>query len=255
MAAAAVERWTCTADGLRLERACRDRFRNGGDASRPLSNKLLRAAIKTGEVTIDGVVVLDKARVLRAGQTVELQYGLERAAAEHAAAADRVDFEHVDSHVAVVWKPAGANRAFEEALASQLPASAEPDAQDMALMYRLSKGVPGLLVAARTVTACDALLRQRQACGAEEHSMLRCRFRAVVYGRMKFADASRGLQRLCCPAAAAQAEQGPPDGGVGVVSAETVTVTRSPSAGHLSIVDLWCSVGSSGGRHRCTAFH
>jgi 23S rRNA-/tRNA-specific pseudouridylate synthase len=249
-------------------------------------------------VTVDGEVVRDKSRVLKAGQVcrrpkctlnsifrrflyesrleayfktlltrqvVELRYDLGRAAADHAAAADRVDFEHVDAHVAVVWKPAGANRAFDEALAQQLPASSEagalPAAASPALVYRLSKGVPGLLLAARTAAAWDALLLQR------EQQTLRCRFRAVIYGRLGGAG---GRHRLASPAAAAAAADGAgheaddddangraaaavranADGGVGVVEAETVCVARSPSASYLSTVDLWCGVGGSGGRHK-----
>eukprot|EP01050_Picozoa_sp_SAG11_P010516 SAG11_NODE_1056_length_6009_cov_30.238877_2_plen_161_part_00 len=100
------ERWVCGEDGegLRLERALRDRFRTGGDASRPLSNRLLRDAIKRGEVSIDGEVVRDKTRILHAGQSVELRYDLDKAAAAKAAAAPRVEFLHVDPHFAVVWK-------------------------------------------------------------------------------------------------------------------------------------------------------
>eukprot|EP01052_Picozoa_sp_SAG31_P003090 SAG31_NODE_115_length_24128_cov_47.693912_13_plen_264_part_00 len=216
--------------------------------------------------------------IVNHGDQVEMRYNVERAAAAHAAAADRLEFVHVEPMLAVAWKPAGANRAFEEALEVQLPSektrlpAATPPADSLMpaekpeMVFRLSKGVSGLVLVARSAAAREQLLRQRRQRSVGELGGLCCRFRAVVYGRLQTDESRRLLLGATKMAGAADDERtcqqsdndiGVPmpslsavDDGVGVVEVETVQVSRSPSARYLSTVDLWCGAGSSGGRHK-----
>lgn len=180
--------WCCTAsdEGARLERLLRDKCRDL-DPARRLSNRLIKDAITNGEATINGERVADKSRVLHEGDVVALSYDTTRAASAQAASNRALlHLEHDSDDLAVVWKPAGVNRDLEEAIDQEISAApglgGNVSKGKPQLVYRLAKGVAGLLVVAKTQQGLDLVHSTLGAAASVESAA--CCFRVLVYGKL-----------------------------------------------------------------------
>lgn len=184
----------------------------GSGSHKPLTNRQLRDAIGRGEVLLNASVVYDKARVLHEGDVCELRHDAGRAAS--AARSKTLDVAYRDSDVAVVWKRAGLNcRDVEQALRGAMSGwhagehdgkSSDGDRGDstasssspssprhvVELLYRISKGVSGLLVAPLSAVGAVALASSGGGGGGgsggagEMGRGVRLRFRLLVYGKV-----------------------------------------------------------------------
>ncbi|HEU5343405.1 MAG TPA: RluA family pseudouridine synthase [Ktedonobacterales bacterium] len=173
-------------EGQRLDRALTD--------LRPdLSRTRIQAAIKAGEVTVNGKSA-KPSLALEQGQRIALSPTLGQSAARGAAAAPqpeaiplRIVFE--DEHLLVVDKPAGlvthpapghASGTLVNALLAHTPELEEGDnPQRPGIVHRLDKDTSGLLVIAKDAATHAALADQMR-----ERAMVK-RYLALVEGRME----------------------------------------------------------------------
>lgn len=166
--------------GARLDRWLSDRLTD-------LSRARLQALIRGGLVRVDGAV-LKAAHRLRGGERVEVEAPPpveEELVPEPAALA----ILYEDEHVLVVDKPTGmvvhpgAGRArgtLAAAILAHAPTTAGVGGpRRPGIVHRLDKGTSGLLVAAKTATAYDALVAQLAA-----RTVTR-RYLVVVHGRVR----------------------------------------------------------------------
>jgi 23S rRNA pseudouridine1911/1915/1917 synthase len=174
--------------GQRLDRALAE--------LRPeLSRTRAHAAIRAGEVTVDGKLAKPSLS-LEAGQRLALAPALGRATAHEASAAPqpeaiplRIIFE--DAHLLVVDKPAGlvthpapghATGTLVNALLAHMPDLPDQEesgaSQRPGIVHRLDKDTSGLLVIAKDAQTHTALAEQMR-----ERAMVK-RYLALVEGRM-----------------------------------------------------------------------
>ena len=144
---------------LRLRKVCKQHFR--GHLS---STKGCEEAIRRGDVEVNGVVKVDSATIVSAGDVVQLRI-------DSGAIAERTDKLEVrvlceDNHLAVVWKDSGvvADMRGHCTLALALPyclaASNATDAlPSPRIVNRLCRSVSGLVLVAKTHSSLEALQR------------------------------------------------------------------------------------------------
>jgi len=234
--------WRCVAsdEGSRLERLLRDKCRDL-DPARRLSNRLIKDAIKNGEALINAEAVTDKSRVLHEGDLVELVYDKLRASNAVAASNRKLlQVEHETDDLAVVWKPAGVNRELEEAIDQEIKpgsSSTAPAGGKPLLVYRLAKGVAGLLVVAKTQRGMDAASASLGSAATVETAA--CCFRVLVYGKLDTAGErvpSTSLQTDQQRASAASGGTGD-QAAAPVDSSDTVIVAAASQTGTAAVAD------------------
>jgi len=144
----------------------------------------VRRSIETGKVRVDGEVVTDPRRPVRAGQVLELFLNAPRPKAD---VLPRASLVYVDSQVVVVHKPAGIStvpydetevvtldRITAEALAQRERGRRAP----LGIVHRLDKETTGLLVFARTLPAKRELKNQFR------FHTVRRRYWAIAHGAL-----------------------------------------------------------------------
>lgn len=172
-------RWTVPAgsDAFPLDRALREL--TGGQSW----NKV-RRLVETGKVRLNGEVVTDPRRPVRAGEALELSLNAPRPKNEPLA---RSAIAYADAHVVVMHKPAGMSTVpYDEAeqvtldkLTAELLAQKERGRRaPLGIVHRLDKDTTGLVVFARTLPAKRELKNQFRF-----HTVRRGYF-ALVHGRL-----------------------------------------------------------------------
>ncbi len=153
-----------------------------------LSRSRVQAAVKAGDVRVEGEVVQRTGHPVQAGHTVELAPAASRAGAESLDWEARVLLE--DPYLVVLAKPAGVLcHAQGEVVAGTLAGRAEErwgplprlQGEDRpGIVHRLDRGTSGLMVLARTAEAMEALQAQFRERAVEK------RYLALVHGVPRF---------------------------------------------------------------------
>jgi 23S rRNA pseudouridine1911/1915/1917 synthase len=173
-------------------------FRAGAGPARPIDRVLreqhpgaswndVRRLIRTGKVSLEGVVVREPITSVTPGAAVTIRMATPRPLGQ--AAVPRDALVHVDAHVVVVRKPAGIatvphedeRDTLDRVVQSLLRRTARPGTSvaPLGVVQRLDKDTSGLIVFARTTTAKrDLQLQFRQ------HSIVR-RYLAIAHGHVE----------------------------------------------------------------------
>lgn len=142
----------------------------------------VRRLIETGKVFVDGAVLRETARRLRAGAAIDLRMS----AARHkdGPRLPKGAIVHVDTHVVVVQKPAGVSTVpydenetgtLDELVRAELGKKEPP----LGVVHRIDKETSGLVLFARTHAAKVDLKNQFRV-----HAVRR-RYRAIVHGAIE----------------------------------------------------------------------
>lgn len=143
----------------------------------------VRNLIESGKVSVDGEVVRESSRAVRAGSEIRLSMRAPRARDN---VLPRELIAHVDTHVVVVRKPAGISTVpydedetgtLSELVETTLKKKGGPHTP-LGIVHRIDKETSGLVVFARTLTAKRALKQQFRV-----HSVRR-RYLALAHGKV-----------------------------------------------------------------------
>jgi 23S rRNA pseudouridine1911/1915/1917 synthase len=143
----------------------------------------VRSLVESGKVTVDGAVVREPSRGVRAGSEIRVSMRAPRARDN---ALPRELIAHVDTQIVVVRKPAGISTVpFDEHETGTLSELVEAALKrkggshaPLGIVHRIDKETSGLVVFARTLTAKRALKQQFRV-----HSVRR-RYLALAHGRV-----------------------------------------------------------------------